>query len=217
MLVRDAFKPHDAAPPLSLVAHPRISLGSGRIAAYALRMSREIMPEVAWDAACGLALATGTMVSVGAPGAMPALPAMAVAALKRSGLKAHQIEIMVTAGQIDEFGPESMLALSALQDLGIGVVLAGFGQSGPALPPGLPLSRVVLAPEVLRDVPAIRAANAQLHAIVNMARRQGLLVTATGVETETQRAVLSGFGCDHGEGPLFGPPRPIELSPGRQA
>lgn len=211
MLLIDSLTQSYNPVPAGISAWSRIGLGSGRLVGMALLLPTGFGVETALDAACSLALADGVAVSVPAHGPLSALPALAAAALRRSGLAPDQLEIAVTATQLDDAGVEGVLALSALRDLGITTALAAFCNRSAAQLPRLPVMRVVLAPEVLDEVPGVRAANSMLHALVTIARRQGLQVTATQIETETQRAILSGFGCDQGEGTLFGPPQPVPM------
>ena len=70
--------------------------------------------------------------------------------------------------------------------------------------PHLPLSGVVLSASVIRDVPGNPASTMMLHTLHGLARSQAMYVVATGIETEAQRAILSGIGCHAGEGSLFG-------------
>jgi len=48
------------------------------------------------------------------------------------------------------------------------------------------------------------------EAIVVMAHKLGLKVIAEGVETDEQRALLLGIGCEYGQGYLFARPMPPE-------
>ena len=48
------------------------------------------------------------------------------------------------------------------------------------------------------------------EAIIVMAHKLGLKVTAEGVETEQQRSLLAQAGCDFGQGYLFAKPMPPE-------
>ena len=50
-----------------------------------------------------------------------------------------------------------------------------------------------------------------VEAVVKLGHSLGLLVVAEGVETPLQLARLREIGCDHGQGYLFGRPRPAEL------
>ena len=49
-----------------------------------------------------------------------------------------------------------------------------------------------------------------VEAIIVMAHKLGIKVVAEGVETEEQRKMLVGAGCDFGQGYLFARPMPAE-------
>ena len=50
-----------------------------------------------------------------------------------------------------------------------------------------------------------------VEAVVKLGHSLGLVVVAEGVETPLQLARLREIGCDHGQGYVFGRPRPAEL------
>lgn len=51
-------------------------------------------------------------------------------------------------------------------------------------------------------------AAATVRAIIQLAHAHGMRVTAEGVETEVQAALLLAMGCDSAQGWLFGRPAP---------
>jgi EAL domain-containing protein (putative c-di-GMP-specific phosphodiesterase class I) len=55
-------------------------------------------------------------------------------------------------------------------------------------------------PEDCEDAAVVRAA-------ISMAHAMGLAVIGDGVDTEAQRGLLAHWGCDEGQGALFGPVR----------
>ena len=61
---------------------------------------------------------------------------------------------------------------------------------------------------LVRDLPGSREDAAIVRAVVETGHALDLTVTAEGVETEAQRAYLSGIGCDEAQGYLFSPPLP---------
>jgi EAL domain-containing protein (putative c-di-GMP-specific phosphodiesterase class I) len=48
-----------------------------------------------------------------------------------------------------------------------------------------------------------------VQAVVSIANALGMTATAEGVETDEQRQILAGLGCDEAQGYLFGCPVPI--------
>ncbi len=132
------------------------------------------------------------------------------AALEQSGLPPRQLELGVAEASLADSGTDTLLALSAIRDLGVGLALGGFGASvaSPSLLKRLPLTAVKLDASLVRDVPGSHEAAATVRAATDAARAMQLTTVAEGIETEAQRAFLSGVGCDEGQGPLFGHPMP---------
>lgn len=192
---------------------PRISLETGAILAQSVHLAPPLADPAALDLACGLARTTGVMVSVPLTGSLATLPNLVETALRRAGVAPHRLEIALSAPALEHRAVESLLALSALRDLGIEIALADFGGPGTLdLIQHLPLSTVILRPALIRDLPGSAAAAAMLHQVLRIARDHGLPVVATGIESEPQRALLSGLGCTAGEGILFGHPA-LQLEP----
>lgn len=184
----------------------RMALVTGMPAGHSLRATfAGAVEDMA--SACELARSSGLGVSVAAQGELTELPGIVAAALSRSGVSALRLEVAVSGLQLAA-GLEDLLALSALRDLGVGVALHGLGRDTLSLVSRLPLSAVILASEAIADVPGSPASLALLQALVGLARRHALTVVAAGIECEVQRAVLSGLGCDFGEGDLFEPAGP---------
>jgi EAL domain-containing protein (putative c-di-GMP-specific phosphodiesterase class I) len=59
------------------------------------------------------------------------------------------------------------------------------------------------------DLGADDSSSAVVSAIIAMAHALQKRVVAEGVETEEQRAILGGLGCDHIQGYLYGRPLPV--------
>lgn len=132
------------------------------------------------------------------------------AALDESGLPPERLEIELTESLLIEVGTETLLVLSAIRDLGIGLSLDDFGTGYASLAvlKRLPLTAMKLDRSLTRDLPGDREDAAIVRAVVETGHALGLLVVAEGIETEEQRAFLSGIGCDEGQGYLFGHPLP---------
>ncbi len=103
---------------------------------------------------------------------------------------------------------DTLLTLSAIRDLGAGIGLDDFGAGIASLTmlKRLPLTTIKLDRSLVRDLPFDRDDAAIVRASIDTAHALGLTVVAEGIETEPQRAFLSGCGCDEGQGYLFGRP-----------
>lgn len=132
------------------------------------------------------------------------------AALDESGLAPERLEVELTESLLIEVEAETLLVLSAIRDLGVGLSLDDFGTGYASLAvlKRLPLTAMKLDRSLIRELPADREDAAIVRAVVETGHALGLLVVAEGVETQEQWAFLSEIGCDEGQGYLFGHPLP---------
>lgn len=107
---------------------------------------------------------------------------------------------------------DTLLALSAIRDLGVGITLDDFGAGLASLDmlKRLPLEQIKLDRALARTLPDDAEDVAIAQAIVDIGHALGLGVVAEGVETEAQRCLLAAMGCDHAQGYLFSQPLPEE-------
>jgi EAL domain-containing protein (putative c-di-GMP-specific phosphodiesterase class I) len=140
-------------------------------------------------------------------------------ALEQSALPPDRLEIELTESLLVDVGMETLLTLSAIRDLGVGLALDDFGTgfASLAMLKRLPLTVMKLDRSLVRDLPRDREDAAIVRAIVQTGHALGLCVVAEGIETEPQRAFLSGTGCDQGQGYLFSHPLPLEQFAARLA
>lgn len=131
-------------------------------------------------------------------------------ALDASGLPAERLEIELDESIVATTSIETMLALSAVRDLGVGLTLDNFGTGYASLSilKRLPLTVMKLDRSLIRTLPDDTEEAALVQAVVAAGHALGLTVVAEGIETETQRAFLAGIGCDEGQGFLFSHPQP---------
>jgi len=135
------------------------------------------------------------------------------AALEGSGLAPEQLELELTESMLIECGTETLLALSALRDLGVGLALDDFGTgfASIAMLKRLPLTTLKLDRSMVRELPGNREDAAIVRAMIGTGHALGLTVVAEGIETELQRSYLASLGCDQGQGYLFSHPLSAEL------
>ena len=135
------------------------------------------------------------------------LPAQVAAALRCTGLAPGRLELEVAASMLADCSIGTLLSLSALRDAGAGLMLGGFGIGRTCLSMlrRFPLTGMKLARVLTRGFPVDRDDAAVLRAMIELGRALQVSVVAEGIETEEQRAYLSGMGCDEGKGGLFGP------------
>jgi EAL domain-containing protein (putative c-di-GMP-specific phosphodiesterase class I) len=131
-------------------------------------------------------------------------------ALETSGLEPDRLEIELTESMLVDCGLETLLTLSAIRDLGVGIALDDFGTgfASLAMLKRLPLTVMKLDRSMVRDLPGDREDAAIVRAIIATGHALGLGLVGEGIETEAQRAFLSASGCDEGQGYLFSHPVP---------
>lgn len=140
------------------------------------------------------------------------LPIQLAVALEQSGLPPERLELELTESMLVDASTDTLLALSAIRDLGVGLALDDFGTGFASLSmlKRLPLTVMKLDRSLVRDLPTNREDAAIVRAVIETGHAMRLTVVAEGIETEAQRAFLSGIGCDEGQGYLFSHPLPAD-------
>ncbi len=140
------------------------------------------------------------------------LPIQLAMALEQSGLSPDRLELELTESMLVDGSIDTLLTLSAIRDLGVGLALDDFGTGFASLSmlKRLPLTVMKLDRSLVRDLPANREDAAIVRAVIATGHALRLTVVAEGIETEAQRAFLSGIGCDEGQGYLFSHPLPSD-------
>ncbi len=133
-------------------------------------------------------------------------------ALDITGLPPERLELELTESMLVDGSVETLLLLSAIRDLGVGLALDDFGTGYASLSmlKRLPLTAMKLDRSLVRDLPRDREDAAICRAVVETGHALGLITVAEGIETEAQRSFLAGIGCDEGQGWLFAPAVPLE-------
>lgn len=131
-------------------------------------------------------------------------------ALDRSDFAPDRLELELTEPVFLNGDIDTLLTLSAIRDLGIGLSLQGFGAGHVSLSrlKRLPLTTLKLDPSLIRDIPRDREDAAIIQGVVHTAQAMDLIVVAEGIEQETQRSLLAALGCHQGQGSLYSPQDP---------
>jgi EAL domain-containing protein (putative c-di-GMP-specific phosphodiesterase class I) len=127
-------------------------------------------------------------------------------ALEASCLAPERLELAFAESVLAEVDTDTLLLLSAIRDLGIGVAVDDFGAgvASLAMLKRLPLTAMKLARTLVREVTTDREDAAIVRAVIETGHALGLCMVADGIDSELQRAFLARSGCDEGQGSLFG-------------
>lgn len=144
----------------------------------------------------------------------PGLVATVDQVLRATGLPAGRLALEITESVLVEDPQRAAATLSALKDLGVSLALDDFGTGFSSLSylaafpvDGLKIDKSFIDPLVNGDDDDHGAVVA---AIIDMAHRLELEVTAEGVEHRSQAERLLGLGCNRAQGFLLGRPRTAE-------
>ncbi|MGA3183510.1 MAG: EAL domain-containing protein [Candidatus Dormibacteria bacterium] len=132
------------------------------------------------------------------------------AALLETGLPRDRLEIEITETSAVAQPAAALNELRQLRRAGITVAIDDFGTGYSSLSKlaTFPVDRLKIDRSFLRDINHAEDESPLVAAMIALAHRLGLRVTAEGVETEYQLAFLRRNGCDVFQGYLFSPPIP---------
>jgi len=136
-------------------------------------------------------------------------------ALAISRLPPRRLELEITETVLLRQTPGTTATMQELRDLGLRFALDDFGTgySSIAYLRRFPFDRIKIDKSFITDLGADPSARAIVQAIVLLCRGLGMSVTAEGVETTEQAAVVCSEGCDAMQGFLFGAPHPAARLP----
>ena len=137
--------------------------------------------------------------------------------LQRTGLPPHRLELEITESVMSDDSEIVLASMASLRALGITFALDDFGTGYSSLSNLLrfQFDAVKIDKCFVQTQTTDAEARAIVEAIVVMSRHIGLTVTAEGVETEEQLALLRQQGCPRVQGYLTGAPMPGWQVPGR--
>ncbi|MGW1269620.1 putative bifunctional diguanylate cyclase/phosphodiesterase [Streptomyces sp. NPDC002491] len=140
--------------------------------------------------------------------------------LAETGLAPHLLQLELTESAVMGSAGRPLQALQALSDMGVGIAIDDFGTgySNLAYLSRLPVSVLKLDGSFVRGfqyesdkegaTPPNPADQVVVEAMIDLAHRLGLTVTAECVETSAQATRLRSIGCDTGQGWLYSRPVP---------
>ncbi|WP_337660446.1 EAL domain-containing protein [Anderseniella sp. Alg231-50] len=132
-------------------------------------------------------------------------------ALQVSGLEPHRLEIEITEDVLIEDTKNTVKILSQLRELGINLSLDDFGSgySSLAYLTQFPFTKLKIDRCFTERMLLDDRSRSLVTSILALASSLGIKVTAEGVETDGQLAMLTAGSCDEAQGYLLGKPEPF--------
>jgi PAS domain S-box-containing protein len=146
----------------------------------------------------------------------PSLVHRIQAALAETRADAGRLVLEITESVLMEDPAAAAATLKRIKDLGVGLALDDFGTGYSSLSylQQFPIDSLKIDRSFVAKIGEPGENREVLRAILSLAGRMGLKVTAEGVETEEQLAGLAEMGCALGQGFLFSRPVDAEAVPG---
>ncbi|WP_404302969.1 putative bifunctional diguanylate cyclase/phosphodiesterase [Alicycliphilus denitrificans] len=131
-----------------------------------------------------------------------------VAALRRHGLPPEALELEITENIVLDNDDLVLEALQRLRYLGVGIAFDDFGTGYASLSllKRYPLSRIKIDRSFVQSLLESERDASVVRAILDLSRSFGFETIAEGVENVSQLQRLLDFGCEEGQGYLFGRP-----------
>ncbi|MEO3385402.1 EAL domain-containing protein [Mesorhizobium sp. CAU 1741] len=128
--------------------------------------------------------------------------------LRQTGAEPGWLTLEITESVFLNDTPAMRDAFRRLRDIGVGLSVDDFGTgySNLRLLEAFPVTEIKIDRSFVGELAASPSKMVIVQAIIDLGRALGLAVVAEGVETEDQRALLAGMGCQIGQGYLFGAP-----------
>jgi diguanylate cyclase (GGDEF)-like protein len=130
--------------------------------------------------------------------------------LARTGVDPSQIELEITEGSVMNDAEASIAQLHALRAMGLHLAIDDFGTGYASLSylRRFPLDRLKIDRSFIKELTNSEQDDTIVRTVIELAHTLGLSVTAEGVETIEQEAMLQGWGCDVIQGFLRFRPAP---------
>jgi len=134
-------------------------------------------------------------------------------ALAEAGVSADALWLEITETALMADVKAASIALRELRGLGLHLSVDDFGTGYSSLTylKRFPVEAIKVDRSFVNGLGIDAEDSTIVEAVVNLGHSLGLTVVAEGVESPLQLSRLRELGCDHGQGYLFGRPRPAEL------
>jgi diguanylate cyclase (GGDEF)-like protein len=135
----------------------------------------------------------------------PDLVAKVAAALDSNGLEPSLLELEITESVVMSDAEAVIMRLHQLRGLGVHLVLDDFGTGYSSLSylRRLPLDVIKVDRSFVAAVTSDPATRSIVNAVVSLAHGLGMSVTAEGIETADQLAIMRELGCDVAQGNYY--------------
>jgi diguanylate cyclase (GGDEF)-like protein/PAS domain S-box-containing protein len=140
--------------------------------------------------------------------------------LRQTGLSPKRLELEITEGTLMADTNNALRVLTSLKALGVKLSMDDFGTGYSSLSylRKFPFDKIKIDRSFISDLEDDSEAETIVQAIIAMSRSLRLVVTAEGVETKQQLAMLRALNCNFVQGYLLGRPRSasqLELQSGK--
>jgi diguanylate cyclase (GGDEF)-like protein len=130
--------------------------------------------------------------------------------LHDTGLTPNRLELEITEGVLLEQSAYSLMTLRGLQELGVRIAMDAFGTGYSSLSylQMFAFDKIKLDQSFVQELGKSSGATSIVRTVLDLGRSLGMVTTAEGVETASQRDYLTQQGCNQMQGYLFSRPVP---------
>ncbi len=128
--------------------------------------------------------------------------------LNETGLEPHRLELEITEGIILQNTEAVIDTLQRLDQLGVSIAMDDFGTGYSSLSylTRFPVKKIKIDRSFIDTLGTSPQTSAIVSSIVGLGQSLHVTITAEGVETEGQAAMLKKWGCDQVQGFYYGKP-----------
>ncbi len=132
--------------------------------------------------------------------------------LRETGLPPERLELEITESLLINDTEEVLGKLNRLRQLGVAIAMDDFGTGYSSLNylARFPFSKIKIDRQFIRNMTRDPAMRAIVKTIIALGKSLDVIITAEGVETQEQAAMLREFGCPQVQGFLYGYPGAAE-------